>query len=133
MVAEQSDWGSSPAGIGSPPGAVIPKLEIRASKRAGMWANCGIDGGAPLVAGCSCSGQEGGIAVTVRHNFGTKKRTNFQDGIARYGFNTPIQSAHSGGAYTLRCDGSVHYVPYTIDRAVLNWLCIRDDGQVISN
>ena len=54
--------------------------------------------------------------------------------IARYGWNTPIQSAHSGGgAGVLRCDGSVTYLTNNMSYDVLKWLSIRDDGQVIAD
>ena len=128
MVGEQSDWGEVPPGVGtSPP---VPKSDMRATRRAGLWANLGVSRASYVpVAGASCSGNEGGSTVTVRHQIGTKKRNSHQDGMGRYAWNTPIQSAHPGGAMMLRCDGSVHFELNSIDRPVLNWLCIRDDGK----
>ena len=128
MVAEQSDWGERPPGIGT--ASAVPKLDIRATERMGIWAGVGVSNTAytPTTGG-PCSGNEGGTIITVRHQPGTKKRTSHQDGMGPYGWNTPIQSAHSAGAFTLRCDGSVQFLMYSIERPALNWLCIRDDGQ----
>jgi prepilin-type N-terminal cleavage/methylation domain-containing protein/prepilin-type processing-associated H-X9-DG protein len=47
------------------------------------------------------------------------------------GTNRAIQSAHSGGAQALLADGSVHFVPETIDIQVLFNLADRDDGNNI--
>jgi prepilin-type N-terminal cleavage/methylation domain-containing protein len=130
MVAEQSGWGERPPGIGTAPPVV--KLDIRASERMGIWANCGVSNTFVPTTGCSCSGNEGGTIVTVRHNLGTKKRSSHQDGMGPYGWNAPIQSAHNHGAFVLRCDGSVVFLSYNIDRSAFNWYCIRDDGQGVS-
>ena len=45
--------------------------------------------------------------------------------------NTPIQSAHSGGAQCCFADGSVHFLSETIEIQVLYNLANRDDGQVV--
>ncbi len=128
MIAEQSDWGERPPGIGT--GSPVQRLDIRASERMGIWASVGVSTASYTpIAGGGCSGNEGGTITTVRHQPGTKKRTSHQDGMGPYGWNSPIQSAHSGGAFTLRCDGSVQFLSYSIERPALNWLCIRDDGQ----
>ena len=70
--------------------------------------------------------------LTSREVINTKMRVNFQDGIARYGWNTPIQSVHPGGAFMLRCDGGAVFVSSTIGFDVLKYLCVRDDGQSVS-
>lgn len=49
-----------------------------------------------------------------------------------YDNNTPIQSAHSGGAFLLFCDGSVHFLTEGIDFDMFKLLAIRDSGQVKS-
>ncbi len=41
-------------------------------------------------------------------------------------------SNHGGGANFARCDGSVHFVSEHISEITLNQLCIRHDGQVIT-
>jgi len=128
MIAEQSDWGERPQGIGT--ASPVQKLDIRAAERMGIWASVGVSNTTFIPTSTTpCSGNEGGTVMTVRHQPGTKKRTSHQDGMGPYGWNSPIQSAHAGGAYTLHCDGSVQYLTYHIDRAALNWLCIRDDGR----
>lgn len=132
MIGEQSDFGSRPAGLG-PAGSgcdtATTTLDIRMAKRAGLWAGSGPNMFPPLPppAPSSC-GEEGGSYVTVRWPIGQKSRVTFQDGIARYGWNTPIQSAHSGGAHFLRCDGGVIFANNSLNYDVLKWLCIRDDG-----
>ena len=128
MIGEQSDWGERPAGVGT--SSPVQKLDIRATERMGIWANCGVSTAAFVpITGCSCGGNEGGTTVTVRHPIGTKKRSSHQDGMGPYAWNSPLQSAHPGGIYTLRCDGSVQYLPNVTDRTAVNWLCIRDDAR----
>lgn len=111
MVGEQSDWGSDP-GVG--PNGPRPRYDIRQATRAGLWAG---------------SHLEGHSAVTVRYPINTKARVGFQDGIARYGWNTPIQSVHSGGAFVLRCDGGATFASSSIPFDVLKYLSTRDDNQ----
>jgi prepilin-type processing-associated H-X9-DG protein len=40
-------------------------------------------------------------------------------------------SAHLNGFNMCFCDGSIHMIPYTIDRTVHNNLCNRNDGAII--
>ena len=127
MLGEQSDWGFRPMSIGNTPND-DPRLDIRAARRAGIWANIGVSRANIIPQDGTPSSWEGGATVTVRHNIGTKRRTSFNDGIARYGFNTPIQATHPSGAMVLRCDGSVEFLSNSTDRTVLNKLCVRDDG-----
>jgi len=115
LVGEQSDWGVDP-GI-DPSGTVRKPHDIRQTFRAGLWAG---------------SQLEGMSAVTVRYQINTKSRVNFSDGIARYGWNTPIQSAHSGGAFMVRCDGGVSFLTSAMPFDVLKYLCARDDGQAVN-
>lgn len=49
-----------------------------------------------------------------------------------YDNNTPIQSAHPGGAHLLFCDGSVQFLSDMINFTVFQTLAIRDSGQVKS-
>ena len=116
IVGEQSDWGSDP-GVGAPPPTVRTQYDIRQAMRSGIWSG---------------SNFEGMSSVTVRYPINTKARVNFQDGIARYGWNTPIQSTHPGGAHMLRCDGGAQLVSGQIPFDVLKYLCVRDDGQAAS-
>jgi prepilin-type N-terminal cleavage/methylation domain-containing protein len=118
MLGEQSDWGSSP-GVEVAPATPNPKprYDIRQTFRAGLWNN---------------SNLEGGAAVTVRYPINTKTRVHYQDGIARYGWNTPIQSVHHAGAFLLRCDGGVAFLHDSLSFDILKYLCVRDDQQVLN-
>ncbi len=121
MIGEQSDVGTS-AGVGAcgPSSA----LDIRMPKRAGLWTGS-------AASGTMACWMESASIVTVRWKIGQKSRVNFQDGIGRYGWNNPIQSAHPGGASLLRCDGSVLFANNSLNFDVLKWICIRDDKQVV--
>jgi prepilin-type N-terminal cleavage/methylation domain-containing protein len=125
MVGEQSDWGSNP---GVCPGYVYPQLDIRQAKRAGVWPGA-IHFWPNTQADPSCW-TEAGSLITMRHKIGVKARFDFRDGIARYGWNTPLQSAHPGGAYVLRCDGGSMFLSNTTSWEVVRCLSIRDDGEV---
>ncbi len=46
-----------------------------------------------------------------------------------YDNQVPIQSAHLGGAHLLFADGSVHFLPETIEFDLFKMLAIRDSGQ----
>ena len=125
MIGEQSDSGSSP-GVGAC--GANPNLDIRMARRAGIWGGSA-SGITPVQGGSSCWSEAGSI-VTVRYPVGQKTRVNFQDGIARYGWNTPIQSVHAGGAHVLRCDGGTSFFSSSMNWDVFKWSCIRDDGKV---
>jgi prepilin-type N-terminal cleavage/methylation domain-containing protein/prepilin-type processing-associated H-X9-DG protein len=125
VVGEQSDWGRSP-GVGAC--AASGQLDIRMAKRAGLWT--GASTGVPPLEGQGAS--ESASLVTVRHPVGQKVRVDYTDGIARYGWNTPLQSAHPGGANVLRCDGGVTFLSNATSFEVLRWLAVRDDGQVVA-
>ena len=51
-------------------------------------------------------------------------------GGTNYDNNIPIQSAHTGGAHLLFCDGSVHFLSESIQFDLLKLLAIRDSGIV---
>ena len=124
IIAEQGDYGS--ANIAGVP--VNGKLDIRMAKRAGIWTG-GSTGTAPKA---GCSGIESASIITVRWPIGQKSRVSYDDGIARYGWNTPIQSTHSAGANVLRGDGGVVFLKNSTSFDVLRWMCIRDDGQTVA-
>lgn len=127
MLGEQSDYGVDP-GV-DPSGTVRNPHDIRMPKRAGVWTGAAC----PFVPKqpCACWVESASI-VTVRHPIGTKRRVSYRDGIARYGWNTPIQSAHSGGAHVARVDGGTAFLRNSMSYDVLKWLCIRDDGRVVA-
>jgi prepilin-type N-terminal cleavage/methylation domain-containing protein/prepilin-type processing-associated H-X9-DG protein len=126
MIGEQSDWGSNP---GVYPPYVYPQLDIRMTKRAGLWA--GAIHYWPNTEALPSCWTESGSLITMRHRLGLKVRFDYRDGIARYGWNTPLQSAHPGGVNVLRCDGSSVFLSNNTSWEVLRCLSIRDDGQVI--
>lgn len=124
MLGEQSDFGEDP-GVAPTPSK---QHDIRMPKRAGLWTGAAcpfIPGKAP----CQCWVESASI-ITVRYPIGQKKRINYQDGIARYGWNTPIQAAHPGGAHVARVDGGAMFLANNTSFDVLKWLCVRDDGKV---
>jgi prepilin-type processing-associated H-X9-DG protein len=53
-------------------------------------------------------------------------------GVATYGANRPILSAHPDGAHALFCDGSVHFLIEDLNIQILHSLGNRDDGHVVS-
>jgi prepilin-type N-terminal cleavage/methylation domain-containing protein len=126
MVGEQADWGSNP---GVYPPYVYPQLDIRMTRRAGLWAGA-IHSWPNTESNPSCWTESGSL-ITMRHRLGLKRRFDYRDGIARYGWNTPLQSAHAGGVNVLRCDGGSLFLSNNTSWDVLRWLSIRDDGQVI--
>ncbi|MDR1494105.1 MAG: DUF1559 domain-containing protein [Planctomycetaceae bacterium] len=46
--------------------------------------------------------------------------------------NQGMKSYHRGGLNGLFADGSIHFIPQTIDIAVLHYLIARDDGKVVN-
>ncbi|EAQ78866.1 DUF1559 family PulG-like putative transporter, partial [Blastopirellula marina] len=55
------------------------------------------------------------------------------DGVcANYGNNAPLRSNHPGGVSALFVDGSVHFLPSTIDLLTFGKLGVRNDGLVVS-
>lgn len=47
------------------------------------------------------------------------------------GSNTPLSSAHVGGAHVLLTDGAVRFVSENLDMSTLTLLAVRDDGKVL--
>ena len=116
VVGEQSDWlapTTSPASPGQPY----------------MIGDCRSDcfHGFPM----GPAGDDRTFNVTsVRHPLNTKDTTAF--GVPyNCGPNTPIQSAHPGGAHVLCVDGSVQFAGESLSINVLHNLADRADGQVI--
>ncbi|UUO09251.1 DUF1559 domain-containing protein [Blastopirellula sp. J2-11] len=75
-------------------------------------------------------------ASTVTIRYSPNADVLDQDGVGSGGGwrrNTPLTSAHPGGALAVFVDGSVHFVPDTIDLSVLTFLGVRNDGQVTPN
>ncbi|MBA4063436.1 MAG: hypothetical protein C0501_06930 [Isosphaera sp.] len=134
VVGEQGDWGSDYVTINAP----RAQYDIRSARRAGIWVGSRISRvpsdptAVPPVTNFTCNAPECGALTTVRHPLNTKTRVQFDDGIARYGWNNPLQSTHPGGVNVLRCDGGVTFLRDTLPFDTLRWLCIRDDGQAVA-
>jgi prepilin-type N-terminal cleavage/methylation domain-containing protein/prepilin-type processing-associated H-X9-DG protein len=130
LVGEQSDWGTDP---GVCPGrGPNSRYELRTPVYYGIWAGAEQDN-APTQSNAGC-GDSAVSTITLRWPIGTKQRQNYNDGMAYWGgWNKPIQSAHTGGANVLFCDGSARFLSDRTDWTVLRWLAIRDDGQTFAN
>ena len=109
MLGEQSDW------------CMTPDREERDCRSCrmlheGQKGNAHVNGGLRNM-------------TTVLHPIDTKDATAI--GAISGGANTPIQSAHPGGALTARADGSVHFQSANTELDVLYNLADRNDGQVL--
>lgn len=51
---------------------------------------------------------------------------------ANYGNNSPLRSEHPGGVNVLFVDGSIHFLPETINLTTFGNLGVRNDGNVVS-
>ena len=130
MIGEQSDWGIDP-GV-CPNSKPNLHYDMRTPVNYGIWV--GDEQSNPpthLNSGC---GDSAVSTVTLRWPIGTKQRKNYNDGMSYWGgWNKPLQSAHTGGANLLRCDGSARFFANSTSWDVLKWLAIRDDGRVFDN
>lgn len=133
MVGEQSDYCTRPpmpACYGSDDMG-NPRADIRTARAYGIWAG-DEDPTPPTQSHPPRSGYSNGSNTTVRWPLGLKARQHSQDGMGYWGsWNSPIQSAHPGGAFVLRCDGSIAFLKEGIDFELLKWMAIRDDGRII--
>ncbi len=126
MVGEQSDWGRTATGT---------KTEIRPQSASGAWmghnnsTNPNGNGTYPTdTNGARCFN-----LTTVAVPLGTKDYLTPGGGLPgtrREDCNTPIQSAHPGGANVLLGDGSVRFLSETLPLTTLRYLANRDDGNV---
>ncbi|MCC9607300.1 DUF1559 domain-containing protein [Blastopirellula sp. JC732] len=123
IVAEQSNWTISSTGA---------TIDQRNSSRRGAWIGAYLTG---YPGGPNGSAWNTGNAYnisTIRYGVGFRTLASGSGGNHQTGTNTPIHSAHPGGAMVVRCDAGVSFLPETIDWGVLRNLCIRDDGNVIT-
>ena len=77
--------------------------------------------------------------TTVRYKVNYKQATgghNYNAGLCgatgvcgNMGNNNPIQAAHSGGAHTVLCDGTVRFLNESLDLSVFRNLAVRDDNR----
>jgi prepilin-type N-terminal cleavage/methylation domain-containing protein/prepilin-type processing-associated H-X9-DG protein len=117
IVAEQSDWCFTSAG------------GVRECRSDGAGGFCfGADGGD----GTKGMARDTNL-TTVIHGVGEKSYEALGVNIHTGWTNRPIQSAHSGGAQALLCDGSVHFLSNNINITTLYNLANRDDGNVLGS
>jgi len=127
MIGEQSDWGRTSTGT---------RTEIRPQSASGAWmghnssTNPNGNGTYPTdTNGARCFN-----LTTVAVPIGTKDYLTPSSGLPgtrREDCNTPIQSAHPGGANILLGDGSVRFLSETIPLPTARHLANRDDGNVL--
>jgi prepilin-type processing-associated H-X9-DG protein len=110
LVAEQSDWCRDVTG--NP-----------------QYCNSDCRHGFPM--GPGSDGWERHFNMTcVIHRINEKSWTGL--GVqGNCGPNTPVQSAHPGGAMVLLADGSVHFLSDSLETQILYDLSNRDDGHVV--
>lgn len=66
--------------------------------------------------------------TAIRYPIGTRDR-NLPGIASNHGANNPLLSEHPGGTHGLLLDGSVRFLPNSLDLAILKLLATRDDGQ----
>jgi prepilin-type N-terminal cleavage/methylation domain-containing protein len=109
MVGEQSDWLNDPAGS-------------QADRRSDCWH------GFPMGPKKGDAWERAFNTTCLLHRINERSLTALGvDGNC--GFNTPIQSAHPGGAAGLLADGSVRFLEEGETLETLYRLANRDDGQ----
>lgn len=112
LVAEQSDW---------------------CVDGSGAKVDCKSDCGHGMTMGVCYDGYYRPFSVTaVMHPINQKSSTATGVG-GNCGANSPIQSAHPGGAQILLTDGSVRFISATVNIQTVYNLANRDDGNVVSD
>ncbi|MFI4874616.1 MAG: DUF1559 domain-containing protein [Blastopirellula sp. JB062] len=110
MIGEQSDYQRGPSG---------EQEDVRSSNYlGGVWSNG---------AGATDWTQN---LTTLRYPINTYGGDH---NTASYQHNVAFTSAHPGGMLGAMVDGSVQFVPETIDFAILTGLCDRQDGSVLKD
>ncbi|ADG65925.1 protein of unknown function DUF1559 [Planctopirus limnophila DSM 3776] len=108
MVAEQSNWGRDAANTNN--------VEYRSDGGDSVWMGTDY--------GNRCFN-----TTTVRYAINT--RSNALSGSGSQSCNTPIQSAHTGGAHVLIGDGTVKFLSENMNFDTLRFLADRADGNVV--
>ena len=131
LVGEQSGWGYNASGT---------KVDIRNMPGSGIWmggdhrANPNGDGSMSAASSNAnhhrCYAMTT-IAVPVGFNSQLTPDGSGSPGTRVNDCNTPIQSAHPGGANILLGDGSVRFISETVELQTLRNLANRDDGNVL--
>lgn len=109
MVAEQSNWGRDAANTNN--------VEYRSDGGDSLWMGTDYSTG-------RCFG-----TTTVRYAINTRNST--LSGASQQNCNTPIQSAHTGGAHVLIGDGTVKFLSENMNFDTLRFLAARADGNVV--
>jgi prepilin-type N-terminal cleavage/methylation domain-containing protein len=128
MVAETSDWGRHISDPDKP-------YDIR-----GQYPHGPLMGGQPMEAHGQYHGNDHrAFNTTVVHSYPLNAKLSIGGSHSNasmrghnYDNNTPIQSAHTGGAFVLLADGSVHFLGESLDFDLFRNLAIRDSGAVKS-
>ncbi|MFI4875195.1 MAG: DUF1559 domain-containing protein [Blastopirellula sp. JB062] len=123
IVAEQSAMGRNSTG---------GLTDIRSSYEWGCWGGPGAITAPPEIDGTyKWDGTPWSRnTTTTRYPINTITQGGGND---RDGTNTAIHSEHPGGAMVLRGDASVAFAAETMNLITLRDLCVRDDGNVISD
>ncbi|UUO06198.1 DUF1559 domain-containing protein [Blastopirellula sp. J2-11] len=122
IIAEQSNWTIDSSG---------KNIDQRNSSRRGAWIGAYIEGYPGGTNGAAWTGGNYYNISAIRYGVGFRTQVTGSGGNHQTGSNTPIHSAHPGGAMVLRCDAGVSFLPNTLDWDVLRNICIRDDGNVL--
>ena len=118
VVGEQSGWGVTDSGT-----RVDYRSPVVGGKHSGSWYGCHSEN--PL-------GVYTYATTTVRYRVGyPTSHSDLTLGTGHPGANTPIQSAHAGGAQGLLLDGSVKFISESIHFQTLQNLAQRNDGNVV--
>ncbi len=129
MLGEQSDWSVGSDGT---------SIDTRSSSRRGVWNGIDMpgypgDGVTANNTGWTATSRFVFNITTVRYVIGYKTGTATRTSAGNFdhGANTPINSAHQGGAHVLRGDGGTSFLSESTDWSILRNIAIRDDGNVV--
>lgn len=126
MVGEQSDWCINPT-----PGVQL--IGGNCPQSADVQIYCSANAKHGLTMGLAKDNNRHFQVTTVLHPIGEKSAAllGVLADCGQCHANTPIQSAHPGGAHVCVADGSVHFLAEDVDVQVLYDLANRDDKHPI--
>ncbi len=128
LVGEQS-------GIGRTSPTSTNQVDIRTSAEWGCWLGPGATvappatGGTYTWAGTPWSRN----TTTIRYPIGYNIEAGGSGGNNRDGTNTALYSEHPGGTHALRGDGGVSFLSSSADMALVRYIAIRDDRQIVGD
>lgn len=124
-IGEQSDWGYYVPTAG---GANV-RFDIRSSTNYG-WSM----GPDPATARCwACTTVRYGINQVTGWTQVQATTASDGAGISSEGYNRPIASPHTNGAYVVMMDGSVKFLSKDLNLQVLKWLSDRDEKGAVTD